>query len=69
MCTKDLQAGICNIPNRDVSTILHNTFQSYHNCRDYRVYESKKREISQACRGNWQVYDRAIYLLSEILGI
>ena len=69
MHTKQIREAVNKISNKDVSTVLNNVLRRHQNCRDYRVYENYKREISLLAKGNWQVYDRSVYLLAEIVKI
>lgn len=66
---KNITTRIGTIGNRAMSTLLEECSRRYRGCCDYRVYESVKRDISQLAKGDWNLYETAIGILADILGV
>jgi len=57
------------IGNKSMTALLEECRRRHRGCSDYRVYESVKRDISQLAKGDWNLYETAIGILADILGI
>jgi hypothetical protein len=52
-----------------MTALLEECRRRHRGCSDYRVYESVKRDISQLAKGDWNLYETAIGILADILGV
>jgi hypothetical protein len=57
------------IESRAMAALLEECRRRHRGCRDYRVYESVKRDISQLAKGDWNLYENSIGILADILEI
>jgi hypothetical protein len=69
MIQANFQKKLSEIENQQIKSLLESYWRHNRKCRDYRVYESAKRQVSQIAKGDWLLYEKSIYILTEILEI